>query len=208
MEVMAKLKQHRPAVVVAYDRDDEPTKINVPDVRKKFERVMTTLEDLAWVKLDMLDKKGGLLCRHVRQLDETETLVLPPGAVVDGNDLTKFAGLAHVLVRSQDAAVERVLAATRQTDALQAELRQTRADVNALGELVQQLVNELVALRQPDPSDDRPHSDRVIDSLLPAVVRAALAGDAPTSDDEKDREPPNSSRRSHPRPVSPDPERG
>lgn len=188
--ILDMLRKFKPAVVVAYDQDDEAIKINVPDVRKKHERVLNALEDIQWVRVDMLDKKGGHLHRHMRTVDDTQPTELDDlvrGA--HGQVAVQLAPLVQIMLRAQEVAIVRTQAGqaqlldaalrmvdmvTRRVEVTQAQLDAALGRVHELhGELLQLDAAAMVAAAAPS-DDGRPASDKVLEGLMPAFAQAAL----------------------------------
>lgn len=189
------LKEHKPSVVVAYDQDDEPIKINVPDIRQKHSRVMLALKDIAWTRCDLLDKKGGLLVRHLRNADDRE----PPGEVEELGTTTREAaalsGLLSIMLRAQETvlirhqqAMQQVLdaqnrlmdATIKRLDLQETQLHQAMQMNHALsGDLVNAQLAQL-QLAGPVVEDEEGNqrqatmSDRALATFLPAFMRAAM----------------------------------
>ncbi|MGD9603905.1 MAG: hypothetical protein AB7O21_19595 [Gammaproteobacteria bacterium] len=187
------LREHKPAMVIAVDADGDETKINVPDVRQKHARVMTTLKELAWVRCDLLDKKGGLLYRHHRNADDRETaagdLEELPSQTRHSAELSNLLKLMlhaqeTVLIRHErsmqpvlDAHIKILEQAMRRL-----ELQETQYE-RAM-QLNHQLSTDLVQVQLAQlgagdggGEDGRPRSDRAVDALLPAILKAAMSKD-------------------------------
>lgn len=188
------LKEHKPAVVMAIDGDGSETKINVADVRNKHARVMTALREIAWVRCDLLDKKGGLLYRHQRNADDRDA---PAGELEDlppTRAMAEVSGLVNIMLRAQ----EMVLVRHQQTTAgkddalmrivdsamrrLELQEQQLEHAMRLNHQLSQDLVNAQLAqlqLSAPVPVDGdgnpRPRSDAAMDALMPSILKAAFA---------------------------------
>jgi len=195
------LREHKPAWLVAVDGDGDEVKINVPDVRNKHARVMTALREIAWVRCDLFDKKGGLLYRHQRNADDRDA---PAGEVEDlpvSRSAAELAGLVNIMLRAQETvlirhgqAMQQVLdaqqklvdATMRRLDLQEKQYEHAMALNHSLSsDLVsaqlQQL--QLVAPQVDEDGNARPESDRAMASLLPAMLRAALSPDKPKPPD-------------------------
>ena len=101
------LKEHQPAMLIAYDGDGEQTKINVTKARNKWARVMVTLRELAWQRVDLLDAKGGLLYRHQRNSDDRD---VPAGELEDmppTRSMAEASGLLNIMLRGQEMVLSR-----------------------------------------------------------------------------------------------------
>lgn len=187
------LKEQKPAVVMAYDGDGAETKINVSDVRNKHSRVMIALREIAWVRCDLLDKKGGLLYRHQRNADDRD---MPAGEIEDlppTRAMAEVAGLVNIMLRAQ----EMVLARHQQTTAgkdealmrivesamsrLELQERQLEHAMRLNHQLSADLVNAQLAQLQlaaapmvDGDGNPRPRSDRALDALMPGILKAAF----------------------------------
>lgn len=193
-----KLKEHKPAQVIAFTEDDEQVKVNVPDVRQKHARVITALKDIPWILVDLLDKKGGLLHRHKRCVDDSDA---PAGEIEDirtSRTNAELSGLLQIMLKAQEVvlirhtqsmqqafdAQNRLMESTlRRLDQQEQQLAQAMQMNHALsGDLVnaqlQQL--QLVAPGTDDEGNPKPvsNSDRALAAFLPAFLRAA-AGEKP-----------------------------
>ena len=187
------LKEHKPAYLVAVDSDGEEVKINVPDVRLKHARVMTALREIAWIRCDLFDKKGGLLYRHTRNADDRD---VPAGDIEDLPYATKtsaeLSGMVNIMLRAQETVLIRHQQATQQL--LDAHMKLVDAAMRRLELLETQyehamklnhalsgdLVNaQLSQLQLPAGTDEegnpRPESDRAMAAMLPAFMRAMLS---------------------------------
>ena len=195
------LREHKPALVLANDGDGTITKINVPDVRNKFARVMIALRELAWVSCDLLDKKGGLLYRHQRNSDDRDQ---PAGELEDmpqTRAMAEVSGLLNIMLRAQETVLIRHQQAMQQVLDAQMRILDTAMKRLELQELQYEqamrlnhalssdLVNaQLNQLQLPAPTDEegnpRPQSDRAIEALLPRIIASAVGGgDAPKNGD-------------------------
>jgi hypothetical protein len=195
-DLYEKLKEFKPAQLVAYDQDDEQIKVNVPEVRQRHARVMAALQDVPWVRVDLLDKKGGLLHRHLRCADDRNgdsaagELEDMGGRVGGSRGTAELAGLVSIMLRAQEAVLIRHQQATQQVldsqmklmDAAmrRLELQETQLaqSMNLNHALSGDLVNAQLALVQP--REDEPAksslSDQAMQTLLPMFLRAARSG--------------------------------
>lgn len=194
------LKEHKPAQLIAVDAEGEEVKINVPDVRQKHARVMTALQEIAWVRCDLLDKKGGLLVRHLRSADDRE----PPGDLEDfhgipNREAAALAPILGLMLRAQETVLIRHQQAMQQV--LDAQMRLVDSSMKRLDlqetqlqhamtmnhALSSDLVNAQLAQLQlgAGPVDDdgtqRPpsNSDRALATFLPAFLKSAMSSDKP-----------------------------
>ena len=198
--IYEQLKEHRPSKLVAVDADGESVTINVPEVRQRHARVLEALKGIPWTRVDLFDKKGGLLCRHQRNADDRDA------APTDLEDLqanpstriAELAALVSIMLRAQEV----VLTSTQrqmqgvfdaQNRIMDAMLRrfdlQERQHQEAM-ELNHQLSADLVAAQlghlttptaQPLDADGnpRPESDRALSMIMPQIVRAMFSKDKP-----------------------------
>lgn len=60
-KLLASLKRHNPARVVAYAGDDDARAIAVPTRRKRWAQVIEAIQALAWTRVEMQDKAGAVL---------------------------------------------------------------------------------------------------------------------------------------------------
>ncbi len=205
-----KLKEYKPSVVLAFDDNDGEIKINVPDVRQKHARVMTALEEVAWVRADLMDKKGGLLHRHMRCADDRPSVDAASELEDIGSGRSSsrlaidLAPLVSIMLRAQEMALARnqqgiAQLLDAQNKFVDATLRRLDAQdqryehaMNMNHAMASDLVNLQLQLVAGDPEPvaegQRPptNSDRVMAMLFPQIMRAAMAPkDAP-----KDANPP------------------
>jgi len=197
------LKEHKPSSLIAVDSDGDETKINVPDVRNKHARVMTTLRELAWIRVDMLDKKGGLLYRHQRNADDRDA---PAGEIEDmptSRSIAEQAAMLNIMLRAQEMVLSRHQQATQgKDDALmrivdsalkRLELMEGQLEhamrlnhqlsTDLVGAQLQQL--QLPAAQTDEDGNARPESDRAVAALLPALMRAMFQKQQTETETEK-----------------------
>lgn len=60
-KLLASLKRHNPARVVAYAGDDDARPIAVPTRRKRWAQVIEAINALAWTRVELQDKAGAVL---------------------------------------------------------------------------------------------------------------------------------------------------
>jgi hypothetical protein len=194
-DLLTKLKQYRPSVLVAHDQDDEQLRINVPDVRKKWERVLGALDEVNWVRVDMLDKKGGHLHRHMRSIDDTAPTELDE--LVRGSNSAiapQLAPLVQIMLKAQEVAVSRhqqgqqqLLDATYKmietiSRRLDLQEKQYEHALQLNHSLSVELMQSQLAAMMPDQNDEndgRPHSDAMIGALMPRLLGAAFGNAEP-----------------------------
>ena len=195
-----KLREHKPTKLIAFTEDeDERIEVNVPDVRQGKARAMAALAEVPWIRVDLLDKKGGLLHRHNRCADDRDA---PAGELEELRSHTartaELAGLLSIVVKAQDTAVIRHQQGMdqllqRQNELLGTIMKQLEFQASAHREAMQMnhalsadLVNgqlqqlQLVApaAETDDEGNPRPqtNSDRAVAAFLPAFMRAVMGG--------------------------------
>jgi hypothetical protein len=206
-----KLREHKPSQLVAYDQDDEQIKVNVPEVRQRHARVMAALQDVPWVRVDLLDKKGGLLHRHLRCADDrngdSAAGELEDMGRVGSRGTAELAGLVSIMLRAQEAVLIRHQQATQQVldsqmRLMDAAMRRLELQETQLAQSMQlnhalsgDLVNAQLALVQPQQEDARPASlsDQAMSTLLPMFLRAARGGGGKLTETVPDTERPTRS---------------
>ena len=60
-KLLASLKRHNPARVVAYAGDDDARTIAVPTRRKRWAQVIEAINAVAWTRVELQDKSGAVL---------------------------------------------------------------------------------------------------------------------------------------------------
>jgi alkylhydroperoxidase/carboxymuconolactone decarboxylase family protein YurZ len=174
--------------------EDKPMEVAIPDVRKKWSRVKEVLDDIAWTKVELLDKKGALIMVHARTaLDEK-----PAGDMEDligsnaAGDASKIAALMQVAVtmvlRAQDGALgrqaemmETVLSANmRLVDSTMRRFEQMDNQYQEMIRLNHAMhgkrfaeVEEMIrAAKEAMAGSDEESSGAIITALVPAMVKA------------------------------------
>lgn len=87
----------KPSWLVAFDGDGGEVKISITEARNKWARVMLALREVAWQRVDVFDKKGGLVFRHQRNQDDRDA---PAGELEDlppTRAMSELAGLMNVV---------------------------------------------------------------------------------------------------------------
>jgi hypothetical protein len=191
-----KLKEYKPAIVHAYDDNDEKVTINVPDVRQRHARVLVALKEVAWIRCDLLDKKGGLLHRHNRCADDLDQ---PAGELEEIRSSSRtnaeMQGMLSIMLRAQEVALirhqqgiqqildanNRLLDSTlKRLEMQEAQLQQAMQMNHALsGDLVNAQLQQLQLISGPEVDDDgnqkpQTNSDRALQAFLPAFLRSAM----------------------------------
>jgi hypothetical protein len=180
----------RPAWLIAVDGDGEEVKITVTEARNKWARVMLALRELAWVRCDVFNKKGGLVFRHQRNADDRDAPAgdleeLPPTRA-----MAEMAGMMNIMLRGQemvlsrhqqtvagkdDALMKLVELTLKRFETQEERLEQSMQLNHQLSaDLVQAQLAQLQLVAPPSTDSDgneRPHSDRAIDAMVPSILR-------------------------------------
>jgi len=131
-QLLATLKRYAPDKLVAVVGDKERS-IAVPNVRKRWERVLSTLNTLAWSRLEMQDKHGALLHTVDNTEPAGELQELPAGRAAELQSLLTIVLRAQSeAMKFRDAEVQGLLRA--QGDVM----REVTASVKALTSLHQE----------------------------------------------------------------------
>jgi hypothetical protein len=196
------------ASLLAYVEDeDEPRRVEVPDVRNRYQRIKRVLDELPWTRVEMVNKKGEIIHVHKRCADdenpagELEDL---PGNGVAGQMSATLGVAVHWVLKAQEVALvrhqasvetvfeaqNRMIEATmkrfEQMDAQNAQLMRLNHALN--GDLIAQ---QLAAIRKEaskvEGDAEGPISDAVVETVLPALVRKMMEpAHEPTSSGAKD----------------------
>ena len=111
MEDLVKLcKKFLPAFLLLTRADDSTKRIAVPNIRKKWEHCVKQLQGEPWVKLELLDKKEGVLVTV-----EREDADLGAGAPVNlpGPDLAATGGNVGLVLQALHGLGNMILTAVR-----------------------------------------------------------------------------------------------
>lgn len=184
-QLLATLKRYAPDKLVALVGDKERA-IAVPNVRKRWERVLSTLSGLAWSKLELQDKHGALLATVDNSEPAGELSDLPAGRAAELQVLLGMMMRVHEnALKYRDAEVQGLLRA--QGDVV----REVTASVKALSQLHQeQLVaaRELGAIEREQIEAQAANGDQlkqlmealpVLLQALPVLKQLLGSGDAP-----------------------------
>lgn len=102
-KLLATLKRHAPARVLAYSGDDDAAReVAVPKTRKRWDRVMTALAGIPWSKVELLDTKGALLATfdNTAPAGDLEDLSTGRGEVTS-RDVQLHRVLLDMMLRAQ-----------------------------------------------------------------------------------------------------------
>lgn len=188
--LLGKLREHRPDHLVVHVADeDEPTRVNCPNLRNWAQRVMRLLSELRWESIELVDKKGGLLAKHERgPMDEAPANDLE--SLPMSREVAATGGMLSLMLKAQDLALSRHMAvlgpmfdclfkildvSMRRLD-LQEKQYEHALKANA------SLTNDLMrvhsqALVGSVATDDESLSGSMIEPMLPAILRAAMTPD-------------------------------
>jgi hypothetical protein len=138
-QLLATLKRYAPVKLIATVGDEQKA-VAVPNVRKRWDRVMSTLAKLAWSKLELQDKSGALLYAVENAEPAGELADLPAGRAAELNSLLTIVLRAQAeTARWRDSEFQALVRA--QADVM----REVTASVRALSALHQE---QLVAARE------------------------------------------------------------
>lgn len=184
-QLLATLKRIAPDKLVATVGDKERA-IAVPNVRKRWDRVLSTLSNLAWTKLELQDKTGALL----HTVENTE----PAGELTElsGGRAAEVQSLLSIVLRAQESAMKFRDAEVQGLLRAQADVvREVTASVKALSALHQEQLaaaRELGAIEREQAEAAAANSDQlkqlmealpVLLQALPAIKSMLGSGDAP-----------------------------
>ncbi len=193
--LLEKLREQKPSVVIALDENgDQLVKMNVPDVRNRHARVLEGLADVEWVKVQLLDKKGGHLAMHVRNSDDREpaTELETIGA---SRSVGETSGMLSLMLRAQEMVLVRhersmqqvmeangklLDSAMKRLDLLERQYEHAMALNHALSSDLVQSQLQLVAPTEVDEDGNRSQSQITADAaaaaFLPRLAQAMFAG--------------------------------
>jgi hypothetical protein len=102
--ILLALKRARPALVRAHLADGEPKEIPLGNHRSRWSRVLTILDDVAWVRLELLDARGRTVGPELANDGAAGELEdLPDGK----GPATRELALVRLVIQAQDIAVQR-----------------------------------------------------------------------------------------------------
>lgn len=101
--LLAALRSAHPVRVRVYDAQEQPREIAVPTRRKRWSQVVETVEAIPWVRVEMLDKAGGILgyVKNDGPADEVEELTAPAGAAA-----SQARWMLELMIRAQTTALQ------------------------------------------------------------------------------------------------------
>lgn len=186
--------------LLAYTADEEePRKVEIPDIPQRWKRVMLVLDEIHWVRVEVINKKSEIVFTYKRGPDderaagEIEDLTPLGGTGAAGNMNAVLGTACHWLLRAQDVALQRhesstqqlLEAHTRMMDATERRYALLDRNYNDLmrvnhamhGETMAQQVKQLRAAVEKVGlvgDDGGPISDAMMGELLPQILEAVL----------------------------------
>lgn len=205
--LVGKLREHRPDHLVVFCADDEePTRINCLTVRNWAQRALKTLAELRWERLELRDKKGGLLIKHERGPDDD-----PPPTELEGlaptREVSSATGFLTLVLKAQDLVLQRHNATIQPVidvlfklvDVSMKRLDLSEKQYEHALKVNGQLTNDLMrahaaAARGNAAEEEESLSGGMVESLLPAIVESVMdrSGDEPRQR-RRDAKKPNGS---------------
>lgn len=203
------IKSRRPHYMLVFDAEGEQLhRVNNPEIRNRVQRVLDAIEKLAWHRIEMFDKKDGLI--HVYHRDPgvddkpaTHIEELNAGNLGADRELARMAQIATVMGQHAERSQRLVMDMMKPlVDAviklnevgwgkLSLYEKQYEHALVANQKLTSQLANAQAAIvrtaMQPTRSDEDERDDeldKVFDAVLPHLVKAAT-----TPKDDDDAEP-------------------
>jgi len=205
--LVGKLRQLRPEyLLVTTDNTDEPAvRINLPNIRQRFQRALDTLNELPWQRIELYDKKNGLLATHTRTAaDEqaaTELETLTPsrgssetaamlGLMLKAQDtvLSKYVAILHPMFEAQFKIINVAFA---RLERLEEQNKRTARDNAKMTHDLATAAARLTAVASGgDEGDDDSVSGSALAPMLPAMLQAMLTpNERKDADDERPRKP-------------------
>ncbi len=197
-----KLGHHKPDhLLVTVDTQDDPVRINMSLTRNARQRALKTLEDLNWSKVDLIDKKGGLMSSHARNVDDEPA----PGdleALLPSKMVAETTGHVTLILRAQDMVLQRHMAtmgpvldclfklidvSMRRLDLVE---KQYEHALRVNASMADDLVRSTLQLQRGSDEEHEDNAGPMMASLLPAMVRAALSKDGDGDGDKRETEKP------------------
>ncbi|MGN6111192.1 MAG: hypothetical protein ACTHU0_39200 [Kofleriaceae bacterium] len=204
--LVGKLREHRPDHLVVFCADDdEPTRINCLTVRNWAQRVMKTLAELRWDRLELRDKKGGLLVKHERGPEDD-----PPPTELEGlaptREVSSATGFLSLVLKAQDLVLQRhnatiqpvidvlfklVDVSMRRLDLSE---KQYEHALKVNGQLTNDLMRAHAAAARGNAAEEESLSGGMVESLLPAIVESVMDRSDEPRQRERERERPRDRR--------------
>ena len=185
-EVLADLARIKPppvALAVFVDGVAEPKRVPIPNVRKRWARIASVLDQLPWLAIEARDKADGVLMTWKADGDD-----LPPSGAGAGLTIRERE-IAEVVLSSFKQAHAMFLGSIRtQMESMTTTSRHLTASYEKLL-VVQRQTLELQATQAPaaDPTDD---DDDGMGQLLGVVKALAEREREPAKDGNPPRPPP------------------
>lgn len=187
----SKLRKLKPDYVMALlDDGEEQQRINCPPSKKMPSKVLEVLSEVSWISVELFDKKGGLLGKHVRTTED-ETAAGDLETLLPSKHNFDVQAMVNIVVRAQDAAVDRVQRimqplldatyklidkASTRLDLVEKQYEhQMHVNAKQAEELARQHQRFALAIaRRASDENDEPSSSDVLADLMPDFIRAAL----------------------------------
>lgn len=203
------IKSLRPHYMLVFDADDQQLhRVNNPEIRNRVQRVLTALEGLPWARIEMFDKKDGIIHTYRRN----PTVDDPPvegvedlGATLSADrELGRISQIIKLVGDQQERSLKLGLVEGRETvkplldgilklheigwGKLSLYEKQYEHALAANQKLSHQLAAARAALvRREGETDEKPDElDQLFNALAPELVNAALS----KRDDERPRRTP------------------
>lgn len=195
------------ATLQVYTADaDKALEVAVPNVRQKWQRVQEVLDEVPWTMVEALDKKKAVLLVHNRgAADERPAGDLEELGAASGEAGKVSALLAvsvHWVLRAQDVALTRqqesasslLDAQNRLLESTMRRYEQMDRQYNEMmrlnhamhGQRFAEVENMVRTAREAMAGEDGAESDKLIQGLLPSMIRAVMDKPTPT-DKDKDK---------------------
>jgi hypothetical protein len=192
--------------LLVYTADaDEPMEAAVPNVRNRWSRVQEVLDEVQWTKVEALDKKNAVLLVHNRgTADErpaNELEDLATGAGESGRVSSLLQVAVHWVLRAQDGALSRQAEAmstvmdaqNRLVESTMRRFEQMDRQYNEMlrvnhamhGERFAEVERMLRHAREQMSDTDGATSDKLLEAMLPAMMKAAMDKTGPEKADTK-----------------------
>lgn len=192
------IKAFKPHYMLVFDADGEQiNRVNNPEIRARVQRVLNALDGLAWSKIEMYDKKDGLVNTYRRNaaVDDAPAQAveeLGASSLAADRELGRMANIATIMGNHQERALRLGLVEMRETfkplldgilklheigwGKLSLYEKQYEHAATANARLTQQLQNARVALVKREAEGENDELEEVFNAVLPGLVQAATAG--------------------------------